>query len=93
MHIVLEAIEHRWKDAKERGNDLSTDQKQQLKEMTGNCEEILNYLETLLEKYKSLGKRKAYLTRMRWLPMSLGPIRYRFIIRTTLLSALNCAIL
>jgi hypothetical protein len=89
MHIVLEAIKHYWQEEENSGNELSSNQKQDLERLAGGCKEVLLDLQALLDKHRALGSSSSLLARMRWAPKDIGPIRNRLILRTTLLASFN----
>jgi hypothetical protein len=88
MQIVLDAIEHFWKEEEERGRNLDIEQKNRLKELAGECEKVLQNIGDLLDEHQALA-RGSKMARMRWIPMQLNPIRNRLILFTTLLATLN----
>jgi hypothetical protein len=92
MHIVLQAIEHYWQEEENDGKDLPADQKEDLQRLAGGCKEVLLDIEALLTKHRDLGSGSKLLSRMRWAPKDIGPIRNRLILRTTLLATFNSTI-
>jgi hypothetical protein len=92
MHIVLKAIETYWKAETDRENDLSADQKDDLKRLAAGCEEVLGELEKLMDTHKNLARGASFISRMRWVPKDINKIRNTLMLRTTLLSTFNSTI-
>jgi hypothetical protein len=86
--IVLDAIGHYWAEEEACGHNLNTEQKNMLKELTGECEKVLQNIGKLLDEHRALA-RGSKIALMRRIPMQINPIRNRLILFTTLLATLN----
>ena len=92
MQIVLDAVQKYWERQKLHGRDLSESQRDDLKELTLNCREVLDEIETLLHKHGGLEAGTGLLSRIKWLRAGdLGPLRMRLLARTMYLSQFNSA--
>jgi hypothetical protein len=68
---------------------LSTKHLATLRELSYSCKEVLLELDELLEKHGDLGAGAGFLSRMKWVPRNIGPLRMRLLVRTNLLSSFN----
>ena len=89
MHIVLKAIQEFWEEQDRRGQALPASQNASLEELSNDCKEVLVELEGLLDKHGELGAGAGFLSRMKWAPKNIGPLRMRLLARTNSLSAFN----
>jgi hypothetical protein len=91
MQIVLDAIQRFWTEEEARGHDLDIEHKRGLKELTENCQNVLQSIIELLDEHQALA-RGSRIARMRWIPIQINPIRTKLILFTTVLATLNSTI-
>jgi hypothetical protein len=89
MHIVLEAVQEYWQDQAQNGHELSTRHLATLRELSYSCREVLLEVDELLEKHGDLEAGAGFLSRMKWAPRNIGPLRMRLHVRTNSLSSFN----
>jgi hypothetical protein len=89
MHISLNAVQEYWEEQAREGHELSTRHLTTLRELSYSCKEVLIELEELLEKHGDLGAGAGFLSRMKWAPRNIGPLRMRLLVRTNSLSSFN----
>jgi hypothetical protein len=88
MQIVLDVIGSFWTEEEARGHDLDIEPKNRLKQLTGDCEDVLHDVEALLNEHRALA-RGSKIARVRWLAIQINPIRIRLMASTNLLATLN----
>ena len=85
--IALEAVVRQFEEAFE-GQALSTTEQDRLKAVCQGCQDVLNELQDLVQKYKRLGSNaKLSFDRFKWAAVPVGELRTRLISNTSLLSA------
>ena len=89
MHIVLTAIQQFWEKEAQDGYELSARHLANLQELSDSCKEVLEDVEALLDKHGDLGAGAGFLSRMKWAPKHIGPLRMRLLVRTNSLSSFN----
>jgi hypothetical protein len=89
MQIVLNAIQEYWVEQAQDGHEMSARHLANLQEQSDSCKEVLVELEELLDKHGDLGAGAGFLSRMKWAPKHIGPLRMRLLVRTNALSSLN----
>jgi hypothetical protein len=89
MHIVLGAVQEYWQEQARNGHELSTRHVSTLRELSYSCKEALLELDELLDKHGDLGAGAGFLSRMKWVPRNIGPLRMRLLVRTNSLSSFN----
>ncbi len=86
LHLVLN-------EARETANDLSESKREDLRRLINGCKSVLQELEALLERYKSLGtqSRRPW-DRLRWGNGQVKDIRQRLISSTASLTSFNTSL-
>ena len=88
MHVVLKETEELVAES-----DLDKDRTSQLQHLVDGCQNVLEELEQLLGRYRSLGtKSQRTWDRLKWGHENIANIRSRLVSNTTMLSAYNTAI-
>lgn len=88
MHFVLKAIERYWDI-----NDLAPIHQFELSNLVEGCKEVLNDLESKLDRYQSLGSNwKNTIDRMGWATTNIGPIRTKLMHNALYLSTFNATL-
>ena len=86
LHLVLN-------EARETANDLSESKREDLRRLINGCKSVLQELEELLERYKSLGTpSKRTWDRLRWGNGRVKDIRQRLISSTASLTSFNTSL-
>ena len=86
LHVVLKETE----DLVAESGSLNQDQASHLKHLAASCSKVLEDLEQLLTKYKSLGsKSQRTWDRLKWGNEGLTDVRARLTSNTSMLSAYN----
>lgn len=65
-HIVLSAIQRYWKEEESRGRTLIVAQQEDLKQLADNSESILEKIQGVLGKHRSLGDRGGLRDKLKW---------------------------
>jgi hypothetical protein len=89
MHIVLNSVHEFWEEQARDGHELSARHLTNLREISDSCKEVLVELDELLDKHGDLGAGAGFLSRMKWAPRNIGPLRMRLLVRTNSLSSFN----
>lgn len=85
LHVVLKETQELILE-----NDLDSEQASHLGHLKDGCQKVLEDLQSLLERYKSLGmKSQRTWDRMKWGTEGIANVRTRLISNTTMLSAYN----
>ena len=86
LHLVLN-------EARETAHDLSASKGEDLKQLINGCKSVLQELEELLQRYKSLGTQsKRTWDRLRWSKRPIKDIRQRLISSTASLTSFNTSL-
>lgn len=85
MHFVIKAIERLW-----NSYDLAPFQRYELSNAVEGCREVLEELESKLDKYQSLGSNwKSSMDRFPWAASDIAPMRTRLMHNAIYLSTFN----
>jgi hypothetical protein len=95
-HLVLSAIQRYWKAEESRGRNLIVAQQEDLKQLAGNSYGILEKIQEVLDKHRSLGYRGRVRDKLKWSLASfvrdIGPQRHSLQENTHALAIFNATL-